>query len=210
MEAVEFIKQKNRMCDYYSGRTCTHDDSGETCPAMCIDCEITTDEPEQLVAIVEQWAKEHPGKPEQEQQKPEHPEEAADVTKPKQDEPCVKTIQDNLEGAIFFFFALNKARIEMLEYDVSVMRNNLAELPDKKYALSEKVDHTQTKEASQTPEPKRTNKDVLLAAFPDTSMDNDGIPNVCPNLLDTHYNCDKFENCLRCRHTHWLAESEEN
>lgn len=44
MEAVEFIKQKARMCDYYSGRTCTHDESGETCPAMNIECEITTDE----------------------------------------------------------------------------------------------------------------------------------------------------------------------
>ena len=38
MEVLEFIKQKDRMCDYYSGRTCTHDDSGETCPAMSIDC----------------------------------------------------------------------------------------------------------------------------------------------------------------------------
>lgn len=36
---------------------------------MNIECEITTDEPERLVAIVEKWAKEHPGKPEQERQK---------------------------------------------------------------------------------------------------------------------------------------------
>ena len=69
MEALEFIKQKDRMCDYYCGEVCTHDDSGETCPARSIDCEITTDEPERLVAIVEKWAKEHPGKPEQGQQK---------------------------------------------------------------------------------------------------------------------------------------------
>ena len=66
MEAVEFIRQKDRMCDYYSGRTCTHDDFGETCPAMSIDCEITTDEPGRLVAIVEKWAKEHPEKTKQE------------------------------------------------------------------------------------------------------------------------------------------------
>lgn len=71
MEAVEFIRQKDRMCDYYSGRTCTHDESGETCPAMSIDCEITTDELEQLVAIVEKWAKEHPVKPKQERREPE-------------------------------------------------------------------------------------------------------------------------------------------
>lgn len=79
MEALEFIKQKDRMCDYYCGEVCTHDDSGETCPARSIDCEITTDEPERLVAIVEKWAKEHPEKPEQEQQKPEHPEESIDL-----------------------------------------------------------------------------------------------------------------------------------
>lgn len=72
MEAVEFIKQKDRMCDYYSDRQCTHDESGETCPAMSIDFEITTDELEQLVAIVEKWAKEHP-------EKPEHPEESSDL-----------------------------------------------------------------------------------------------------------------------------------
>ena len=58
-------------------------------------------------------------------------------------------------------------------------------------------------------EPKRTNKDVLLASFPNARMDDHGIPYACPNHLNAHYNCDKFENCLRCRHTHWLAEVEE-
>ena len=189
MEVLEFFQCYYKMCaSYVNG--CAG------CEAQGIDCELTTAEPEKLVAAVEMWAK-------------AHPEESADVTKPKQDEPCVKTIQDNLEGAIFRAIALNKARIEMLEYDVSVIRHDLAELHDKIYALSEKVDHTPTMEPNKTPKQNRTNKDVLLAAFPNVSMDNDGIPNVCPNLLDTHYNCDKFENCLRCRHTHWLAEVEE-
>lgn len=31
MEALEFIKQKDRMCDYYCGEMCTHDDSGKNC-----------------------------------------------------------------------------------------------------------------------------------------------------------------------------------
>ena len=62
---------------------------------------------------------------------------------------------------------------------------------------------------NETISPKRTNKDVLLAAFPNDLVDNDGIPYACPNRLDAHYNCDKFENCLRCRHTHWLAEVKE-
>ena len=58
-------------------------------------------------------------------------------------------------------------------------------------------------------EQKLKNKDVLLAAFPNARMDDNGIPYACPNRLDAHYNCDKFENCLRCRHTHWLAEVEK-
>ena len=189
MEAIEILQCYNKMCN-------SHVSSCVGCEAQEIDCELNTNEPEKLVAAVERWAK-------------AHPEEAADATKPKQDEPCVKTIQDILEGAIYREIISHKTKIEKLEHDVSVMRNNLAELHDKTYALSEKVDHTPTKEASQTPEPKRTNKDVLLAAFPNARMDDNGIPYACPNHLDAHYNCDKFENCLRCRHTHWLSEVEK-
>ena len=202
MEALEFLRNYDRMCS-------TIDKCSE-CPAVNMKCcELYTDEQVKLVEIVEKWAKEHTEGTEQEQQKPEHPEEAADVTKPKQDEPCVKTIQDNLEGAIFRAIALNKTRIEMLEYDVSVIRHDLAELHDKIYALSEKVDNTPTMEQNKTPKHNRTNKDVLLAAFPNARMDNDRIPYACPNRLDAHYNCDKFENCLRCRYAHWLAEAEK-
>ena len=58
------------MCDYYSGSPCTHDDPGEICPAHNINCyTIMADQLEQLVAIVEKWAKEHPDKQEQGQQK---------------------------------------------------------------------------------------------------------------------------------------------
>ena len=200
MEALEFLRNYDRMCS-------TIDKCSE-CPAVNMKCcELYTDEQAKLVDIVEKWAKEHPEKPEQEQQKPEHPEEAADVTKPKQDEPCVKTIQDNIEGAIYRSIAFNKTRIENLEYEVSVIRHDLEVLDDRIYALRENVDHTPAMEPSQTPEPKRTNKDVLLAAFPDARMDNDGIPDACPIRLDAHYNCDMFENCLRCRHTHWLSEA---
>ena len=84
-----------------------------------------------------------------------------------------------------------------------------AELHDKTYALREKVDHTPTKEASQTPEQKRTNKDVLLAAFPNTHMDNNGIPNVCPYELDERHPCSSLMGCPECRYAHWLAEVEK-
>ena len=202
MEAVEFLQCYYKMCN-------SNVSSCVGCEAQEIDCELTTDKPERLVAIVEKWAKEHTEKPEHERQKPEHQEEAADVTKPKKDEPCVKTIQDNIEGAIYRSIAFNKTRIENLEYEVSVIRHDLEVLDDRIYALREKVDHTPAEEQSQTQEKKRTNKDVLLAAFPNARLGDDGIPYACPNHLNAHYNCDKFENCLRCRHTHWLAEVEK-
>lgn len=196
-KVLELIKQRRRMCDYYGDVSCVRDDSRETCPALNIDCSLGIPTSEQLVAIVEQWAK-------------EHPEETADATKPKNDEPCVKTIQDALEGAIYRSIASHKTRIAHLEYDVSVIRHNLSALHDKIYTLSTKVDHTPTAEPSQTPEPKRTNKDVLLAAFPDACISPDGIPDACPLSLDKYYDCNKFPNCLRCKRAHWLAESEEN
>ena len=189
MEALEFLQCYYAMCD-----SCV---SGcGDCEAQEIDCELTTDYPEKLVEAVERWAK-------------AHPEEAEDATKPKQDEPRVKTIQDNLEGAIYRAIASNKTRIEKLEYDVSVVRNNLAVLDDRIYALREKVDHTPTMEPSQTPDPKRTNKDVLLAAFQNTHMDNNGIPNVCPYELDERHPCSILMGCPECRYAHWLAGVEE-
>lgn len=196
MEILEFLRQRKRMCDYYGEDTCVCDDSRGECPAIGIECSFDTDKPERLIAIVEKWVK-------------EHPEETADATSHKNDEPCVKTIQNELEGAIYREIASHKTRIENFEYDVSVIRHNLSVLHDKIYALREKVDHTPTMEPSQTPEPKRTKKDVLLAVFPDVRMEDSGIPNVCPLSLDKHYNCSKFKNCEECGRAYWLAEEDE-
>lgn len=195
MEVVEFMRQKDRMCDYYDYE-CTRKCSNEICPAYDMACEITTDNAECLIEIVKKWAK-------------EHPEETAAATTHKNVEPCVKTIQDELEGAIYRGIASNKTRIENLEYDVSVIRHNLSALHDKIYTLSEKVDHTPTTEPIQTPEQKRTNKDVLLAVFSDAKIDCVGIPLLCPSSLYERYPCNKFASCIECRQTHWLSEVEK-
>lgn len=60
METLEFLQCYNKMCN-------SHVSDCVGCEAQGIDCELTTDEPEKLVAAVERWAK-------------AHPEEAADVT----------------------------------------------------------------------------------------------------------------------------------
>lgn len=192
MEAVEFMKQKNRMCDYYVDG-CTRDGFCEICPAHDIDCEITTYKPERLVAIVEKWAKEHPEKPEQEQQKPER-------ERPKPEQKRQNPEQDDIEGAIYREIISHKTRIENLEYDVSVIWHNLEGLADQIHALREKVDHATTTEQSQTPKPKRTNKDVLLAAFPNVDT------SACPKVLDMNYKCDKRKLCAVCKHEFWNEE----
>ena len=121
MEVLGFMKQRKRMCDFYGNDTCVCDDSRGECPALDMDCSFATDHPERLIAIVEQWAKEHPEKT----------------------------------------------------------------------------------------EPKRTNKDVLLAAFPDAYVCPGGVPLACPLSLDKHYECSKSKNCEECRTTYWPAEAEE-
>ena len=69
MEVLELIKQRHRMRDYYGDVSCVCDDSRETCPALNIDCSLGIPTSEQLVAIVEKWAKEHQNKQDQGQQK---------------------------------------------------------------------------------------------------------------------------------------------
>ena len=192
MEAVEFMKKRTRMCDYYGDDTCVCGDSRGACPSLDIDCSFKTDKPEQLVAIVEKWAKEHPEKTEQERQKPEHTEESSDL----------HAIIDALED-----------RIDKLDGKVSnealIFREVSKRNRDAHRHLADRIAALEKDPVESMNEPKRTNKDVLLAAFPNARMDDNGIPYSCPNRLDAHYDCDKFENCLRCRQTHWLAEVEK-
>ena len=57
MDAVEFLKQFNRMCNTYIYGGCAE------CPAYKYRCGDEFDEQEEDgVSIVEQWAKEHPSK----------------------------------------------------------------------------------------------------------------------------------------------------
>lgn len=184
MEAVEFLRNYDRMCS-------TIDKCSE-CPAVNMKCcELYTDEQAKLVEIVEKWAKEHPEGTEHEQQKPEHPEESIDL----------HAIIDGLEDR--FEKLDDKVSYEALLFRALAKQNQAAHIH-----LSDRIAALEKYHVESMNEPKRTNKDVLLAAFPDALIDDNGIPYACPNRLDAHYNCDKFENCLRCRHTHWLSEEQ--
>lgn len=55
MDAVKFIKNRNRMCN--SMESCSQ------CPFIEMNyCDFDTEDPEKLVALVEQWSQEHPKK----------------------------------------------------------------------------------------------------------------------------------------------------
>ena len=54
MDAVEYVKQRNKMCDYYVN-------CGD-CPAGNYEGCASLNEIPKMVPIVEQWAKEHPVK----------------------------------------------------------------------------------------------------------------------------------------------------
>lgn len=210
MEALEFMRKRKRMCDYYGEDTCVCDDSRGECPALGIDCSLGIPTSEQLVEIVEQWAK-------------EHPEEASAATSRKNDEPCVKTIQDGLEGAIYQTLKNYENRfaeiksVEDLEENCyrnfQIIENRHIETCKEIVRLKDRVAELEVAlkaEPVPAPKPKRTNKDVLVAAFPNVRMEDSGIPNVCPLSLDKHYNCSKFKNCEECGCAYWLAESTES
>ena len=83
------------------------------------------------------------------------------------------------------------------------------ELEDRIYKLADRIAALEEYHVESMNEQKRTNMDVLLAAFPNVRMNNNGIPEVCPLSLDKHYDCDKFTDCEDCRCVHWNTEVEE-
>lgn len=206
MEAVEFLRNYNRMCS-------TIDKCSE-CPAVNMKCcELSTDEHEKLVEIVEKWAKEHPEKPEHGQQKQEQ-NDAENHRKTSNElsiedrigilEQDMRIVQNFLYEGVVRVRHGHWKRYE----DCGVTRCSVCDYSVEEYIEFRYCPYCGSKMDESVDKQKRTNKDVLLAAFPDARMDDNGIPYACPNRLDAHYNCDKFENCLRCRHTHWLAEVE--
>lgn len=186
MEAVEFLRNYDRMCS-------TIDKCSE-CPAVNMKCcELSTDEPERLVAIVEKWAKEHPEKPEQgqqkpeqEQQKPEHPEESIDL----------HAIIDALED-----------RIDKLDEKVSnealIFREVSKRNQDAHRHIADRIAALEKDPVESMNEPKRTNKDVLLAVLPNVDT------SACPKVLDMNYKCDKRKLCAVCKHEFWNEEVEK-
>lgn len=188
-EMVRIIREKDRMCNTYE---CAE------CRAASINCDFYSANKDlaKLIQIVDAWSIEHPDKEQQVEVKKEHScgnnalEERVDRL-----EKCCNEMNERLTRFIHDTVDEVQAIKKHAEHQDEFMQI--------------KCVHVDSEEVEPMNEPKRTNKDVFLAVFPNARMDNDGIPYACPNRLDAHYNCDKFENCLCCRHTYWLAEVEE-
>lgn len=59
MDALKFIEERNRMCDYYKNGC----EAGcRDCPAFDIMCSSFQFITSECIAVVEQWSKEHPRK----------------------------------------------------------------------------------------------------------------------------------------------------
>lgn len=209
MEVLEFVKQKKRMCDYYDDG-CTRDGSGEICPAHNMNCVLAANMTECLVAVVEQWAKEHREKPGQERQKP-----GQERQKPEQG--VVGCLDPGTFMEVLGFMKQRKRMCDYYGDDSCVCDDSRGECPALDMDCSFTTDHPEhliaiveqwAKEHPEKPEQKRTNKDVLLAAFPDAYVYPGGVPLACPLSLDKHYECSKFKNCEDCRTTHWPADAE--
>lgn len=189
IEMVRIIREKDRMCNTYE---CAE------CRAIGIDCNFDANNKDlaKLIQIVDAWSIEHPDKEQQ--------------VEAKKEQSCGNNaLEERVDHLKKCFDEMNE-RLTCFIHDtvdeVQAIKKH-AEHQDK--FMQTQCVHVDSEEVESMNEPKRTNKDVLLAAFQNARMDNDGIPYACPNRLDAHYNCDKFENCSRCRHAHWLAEVEE-
>ena len=188
-EMVWIIRERDRMCKTYE---CAE------CRAASIDCDFYSANKDlsKLIQIVDAWSIEHPEKEKQ--------------VEVKKEQSCGNNaLEERVDHLKKCFDEMNERLTCFIHDTVDEVQAIKKHAEHQDEFMKTKCVHVDSEENESMNEPKRTNKDVLLASFPNTLMDDNGIPYACPNRLDAHYNCDKFENCLRCRNTHWLAEVEE-
>lgn len=188
-EMVRIVREMERMCNTYE---CAE------CRAASIVCDFYSANKDlaKLIQIVDAWSIEHPDKEQQ--------------VEAKNEQSCGNnTLEERVDHLEKCFDEMNERLTCFIHDTVDEVQAIKKHAEHQDEFMHIKCVHVDSEEVESMNEPKRTNKDVLLAAFPDARMDDNGIPYACPNRLDAHYNCDKFENCLRCRQTHWLAEVEE-
>lgn len=76
MDALKFIEERNRMCEYYNSKDAYSRCEG--CPASLMACSSVQYVTAEYIAAVEQWSKEHPRKTRQSEFLEHYPDAALD------------------------------------------------------------------------------------------------------------------------------------
>lgn len=189
-EMVRIVREMERMCS-------THECA--ECRAIGIDCNFEANNKDlaKLIQIVDAWSIEHPDK---EQQVEVKKEQSCGSNALEERVDHLKKCFDEMNERLTFF-------IHDTVDEVQAIKKH-AEHQDKFMQI--KYVHVDSEENESINEPKRTNKDVLLASFQNTRMGDNGTPDICPRALDKNYNnCSDFADCSVCKCAYWLAEIEE-
>lgn len=185
-EMVRIIREKDRMCNTYECAKCR---------AASIDCDFYSANKDlaKLIQIVDAWSIEHPDKEQQKEQS------------------CGNNaLEERVDHLKKCFDEMNERLTCFIHDTVDEVQAIKKHAEHQDEFMQTKCVHVDSDEVESMNEPKRTNKDVLLAAFPNAHMDDNGTPDICPRALDKNYNnCSDFADCSVCKCAYWLAEVEE-
>ena len=189
-EMVRIVREMERMC---SANECAE------CRAIGIDCNFEANNKDlaKLIQIVDAWSIEHPDKEQQ--------------VEVKKEQSCGNNaLEERVDHLKKCFDEMNE-RLTCFIHDtvdeVQAIKKH-AEHQDK--FMQTQCVHVDSEEVESMNEPKRTNKDVLLATFPRMVMDG-GVPVLCPRTMDRDINIQYCagRSCYQCRCEYWLAEVEK-
>lgn len=188
MDAVKFAKTMRKICRSHTS---------------CVECEfvkvqghcgITNPEADHagMVAVAEQWAREHVEE---------------DTEKESRN---VLELMVALTDKVDRLAEKIKVAESMIEESRCVTDATFGEVDERFAEMGERIALCMWENSgAEKAKKKRTNKDALLAAFPNARVDKNGIPDMCPLVLNSQYDCNEFASCSLCKRTHWLAEVEE-
>lgn len=189
-EMVRIVREMERMC---SANECAE------CRAIGIDCNFVANNKDlaKLIQIVDAWSIEHQDK---EQQVEVKKEQSCGNNALEERVDHLKKCFDEMNERLTFF-------INDTVDEVQAIKKH-AEHQDK--FMQTQCVHVDSEEVESMNEPKRTNKDVLLATFPRMVMDG-GVPVLCPRTMDRDINIQYCagRSCYQCRCEYWLSEVEE-
>ena len=189
-EMVRIIRERDRMCHTYE---CAE------CRAASINCDFYSANKDlaKLIQIVDAWSIEHPDKEQQ--------------VEVKKEQSCENNaLEERVDHLKKCFDEMNERLTCFIHDTVDEVQAIKKHAEHQDEFMQTKCVHVDSEEVESMSEPKRTNKDVLLAAFPNARMDDDGTPDICPRALDKNYNnCSDFADCSVCKCAYWLAEAEE-